>query len=313
MAAASLGDFPLSVAAGMYLGRASRGLGQYRRAADVLQEVVASLVGERARDYLGLPVLPAVFARSQLVLALADLGDFDEAERFIKEAIEIAESTRHPDTLLWAYTGAGFARLVRGHVASATSALKHAFELCQTADMPAYAPLVSSPLGLAYAMGGRVPEGLTMVEQAVEQTESKRQVALLPWTLLRLGEARLLADKAGSAGEAASRALALFREHKERGGEAYALGLQAEIAARNDEVQRAEALFNEVDALVESLGMRPLAARCRLDLGLLLAARGRHADSRSDLFASAEAFRHMGMEYWSIAVQKALAGFDSRK
>jgi len=65
----------------MYLGRASAGLGQYRLAADVLREIAESLSGERTGDYLGLPVLPAVFARSQLGLALAALGEVDAAER----------------------------------------------------------------------------------------------------------------------------------------------------------------------------------------------------------------------------------------
>ncbi len=251
----------------MYLGRACAGLGQYRRAAEVLREVAESLTGERSRDYLGLPVLPAVFARSHLVLALAELGEFEEAERFIEEALEIAESTRHPDTLLWAYAGAGMARLVRGQVASATGALERALELCRTADMPVYIPLVGSPLGLAYAMGGRVPEGLALAEQAVEQAEARRQVALLAWTLLRLGEVRLLAQHTEPAGDAASRALALFREHKERGGEAYALRLLGRVAHSQGE-PGAETLFAQASALAEGLAMRPLAALCQSGPGI---------------------------------------------
>jgi class 3 adenylate cyclase/tetratricopeptide (TPR) repeat protein len=267
--AKSLGDFPLSVAAGMYLGRASAGLGQYQRAADVFREVAESLSGARNYDYLGLPVLPAVFARSQLVLALAELGEFDEAERFITEAIEMAESTRHPDTLLWAYVGAGRARLVHGDLPPATSALEHALELCRTADIPVYFPLINSPLGLAYAMGGRVPEGLVLVEQAVEQTESKRQAALLAWSLLRLGEVRLLADQPSAAAAAASRALALFREHKDQGGEAYALRSSGEVEGRHGNPGRATLLAQQAHSLAQNLGMKPLAARCQLLLATL--------------------------------------------
>jgi tetratricopeptide (TPR) repeat protein len=283
----------------MYLGRASAGLGQYRRAADVLHEVAASLAGERLHDYLGLPVLPAVFARSQLVLALAELGEFEEAERYISEVIEIAESTRHPDTLLWAHAGAGFARLVRGHVASATSALEHALDLCRTADMPVYVPLVGSPLGLAYAMGGRVPEGLVLVEQAVEQAESRRQVALLAWTLLRLGEVRLLADQASAAADAASRALALFREHKERSGEAYALRLLGEVEGRRGDAGGAKLLVVQGYSLAQDLGMKPLAARCQLWLGLLRTPGGPGPDAATHLAASAQALGKLGMDYWA--------------
>jgi len=297
--AKSLEDFPLSVAAGMYLGRASAGLGDYRRAADVLREIAKSLSGERTNDYLDLPVLPAVFARSHLVLALAELGEFDEAERFIKEAIAIAERTRHPDTLLWAHAGAGLARLVRGHVASATSALEHALELCRTADMPAYAPLVSSPLGLAYAMGGRVQEGLTLVEQAVEQTESKRQAALLPWTLLRLGEVRLLADQLPAAAEAVSRALALFREHKEQGGEAYALRLLGEAEGRLGDADQARLLVVQAFGLAKNLAMRPLVARCQLWLAMQQTRRELDADAATHLAASTQTLNKLGMEHWA--------------
>ncbi len=295
----SLGDFPLSVAAGMYLGRAHAGLGEYRRAATVLHEVAASLTGERVHDYLGLPLLPAVFARSHLVLALAELGEFDEAERLIKEAIEIAEGTRHPDTLLWAYTGAGIARLVRGHVATATSALEHALELCRTADMPVYVPLVGSPLGLAYAMGGRVAEGLALAKQAVERAEARRQIALLAWTLLRLGEVKLFADQTSAAAETASRALALFREHKERGGEAYTFRLLGEIEQRRGDVERARALMTQAFSLAQELRMRPLAARSQQTLGVLGTTGGVQPDGVVHLEKSTQAFHSMGMEYWA--------------
>ena len=145
--AKALGDFPLGVAAGMSLGRAHAGLGAYRRAADVLGEVATSLSGERTRDYLGLPVLPAVFARSHLVMALAELGEFGAAERHLSEAIEIAEATRHPDTLLWAHTSSGAMYLVRGQVEPATVALERALNLCRIADMPVYVPLEIAALG----------------------------------------------------------------------------------------------------------------------------------------------------------------------
>jgi len=295
----SLGDFPLSVAAGMYLGRASAGLGQYRRAADVLREVAESLGGERIHEYLGLPVLPAVFARSHLVLALAELGEFDEAERFIKEAIEIAERTRHPETLLWAHVGAGLARLVRGQLAPATRALEHALELYRAADIPVYFPLVSSPLGLVYAMGGRVPEGLVLVEQAVERTESRRQAALLAWTLLRLGEVRLLADQPSAAADAGSRALALFREHKERGGEAYTLRLLGEVEGRRGDPERARPLIVQGYTLAQELGMKPLAARCQLLLGMLRTPGEPGPDVATRLAASARALNSLGMEHWA--------------
>jgi DNA-binding NtrC family response regulator/tetratricopeptide (TPR) repeat protein len=306
--AEAVGDFPLGVAAGMYLGRAHAGLGEYRRAALVLHEVAASLTGERVHDYLGLPVLPAVFARSQLVLALAELGEFDAAERFITEAIEIAEGARHPDTLLWAHTSAGVARLVRGQLAPATSALERAQEILRAADIPVYVPLISSPLGLAYAMGGRVAEGLALAEQAVQTTERRRQVALLPWTLLRLGEVRMIAGQLPEAQDAATRALGLFREHKERGGEAYALRLLGEVERHRDGTREAERLIAEAHRLGEDLGMRPLAARCQLWLGIQGGPSAEGPDQAAHLAAATRAFNDLGMEHWAAVAGRAGTG-----
>lgn len=303
--AKALGDFPLGVAAGMYLGRAAAGLGEYRRAVEVLREIAESLSGERTYDYLGLPVLPAVFARSHLVLALAELGEFDEMERWIKEAIEIAESTRHPETLLWAYVASGTARLGRGQLGPATSALEHALELYRAADIPVYFPLVNSPLGLAYAMGGRIPEGLALVEQAVERTESRRQAALLAWTLLRLGEVRVLANQPLAAAEAASRALDLFREHKERGGEAHALRLLGEIEAWRRDVGGAKAFIVQAYRLAQERGMKALAARCQLLLGMLRPPGELPSDATAHLVASTQALSSLGMDHWARLAEQA--------
>src|SRR5262249_33779958 len=155
------------------------------------------------------------------------------------------------DTLLWAYTSAGVARLTRGRLEPATTALERAQSIYRAADIPVYFPLIHSPLGLAYAMAGRIAEGLVLVEQAVEKTESRRQVALLPWTLLRLGEVRLLADQLLGAADAASRALALFEQHKEQGGEAYALRLLGEVEGRGGNAERAEPLVTQACSIAQ--------------------------------------------------------------
>ena len=187
--------------------------------------------------------------------------------------------------------------IVRGQLVPATNALEHALEIYRAADIPVYFPLVSSPLGLAYAMAGRVPEGLVLVEQAVEQTESRRQAALLAWTLLRLGEVRLLADQPTAAADAALRALALFREHTERGGEAYALRLLGAAEQDLGDTARAEAFVAKGLALSVNLGMKPLAARCQVGLAMLQDSGT--STGAADLGAYAQALTDLGMEYWA--------------
>ncbi|HET8530364.1 MAG TPA: sigma 54-interacting transcriptional regulator, partial [Methylomirabilota bacterium] len=71
-----LNDVEMGIAAEQFVGRSLHAQGRYREAADLFRRLVGSLPGERATDNLGLPVPPAVFARSHIVWCLAELGEF---------------------------------------------------------------------------------------------------------------------------------------------------------------------------------------------------------------------------------------------
>src|SRR5262249_27737346 len=137
--------------------------------------------------------------------------------------------------------------------------------------------------------------------------EAGGQAAVLAWTLLGVGEVRLLAGE--PAAEPGSRALTLFRAHQERGGEAYALRLLGEVEARRGDASPASALFEKSERLAHELGMKPLAARC----GLLLAMRPRPGESlrvdvSSRLAASVATLEALGMEHWTKHVEPARNG-----
>src|SRR5207249_1900797 len=112
--------------------------GNFLQAIETLEGVVAALAGEHTRDHLGLPTLPSVFARSHLVECLVEVGRLADSARYADEAVALAETTNLPDTLLWAYHGAGVHHLARGEVEAAASAFERAYGLCRTYDMPVY-------------------------------------------------------------------------------------------------------------------------------------------------------------------------------
>ena len=89
----------------------------------------------------------------------------------------------------------------------------------------------------------------------------------------RLSEAYLLAGQIAKASTLAGHALALSRDRKERGYQAWALRLRGEIASQSDppEIESAEAHYRQALALADELGMRPLQAHCHLGLGTLYA------------------------------------------
>ena len=115
-----------------------------------------------------------------------------------------------------------------------------------------------------------------------------------------LGEACLGAGQLDEASRLAAEAVALARERGERGDEGWALHLAAEIAARRDppDVAEATVAYRKALAIAEALEMRPLAARCHLGLGALLGSAGGVREARTQLARASELFAALGIARW---------------
>jgi tetratricopeptide (TPR) repeat protein len=295
---AALGDLALDTAVGMYRGRALVALGQFGGAAATLAPIVAGLSGERARQRLGLPVLPSVFARSHLVSALLEQGRFDEAARHAREALDIAEAVEHPDTLFWAWQTVGLVPLARGMPEAALAPLEQAVGVCRAHELPIYEPFAASAAAWARALLGEAPAAVKALRPIVEQARRRRQVLSLGQYLVRLGEAALLAGEPAEARACAEEAVALARRHGMRGTEAYALRLRAECTPDGDDT--------DAFHLARALDMPPLQARCLLDLGLRAATRGERDEARRRLQEACDRLRALGMAWWLARAEAAL-------
>jgi DNA-binding NtrC family response regulator/tetratricopeptide (TPR) repeat protein len=297
--AEELGDIALRTTTDMYVGRAHLHLGEFPRAIEIFGDIVATLTGDLAHEHLGSPVLPSVFARAHLVEALSAIGSFGEAVRWSDEATSLAESANHPHTRFWADRATGLRRLERGEVERATEALEQAHALCRTHDMPTYIPRISAELALAWALGDRdrVGDAVAMAQHAVEAAGARNQAATYAAALLLLGEVSLLAGQLDAATAAAASALELFRGRRERGNEARTLGLLGNIAARQTPADwtGAEAHLRSACTLAEQLGMRPLAARCRLALGRVLRQTARPGPAAEEYRIACASFGAMAM------------------
>jgi class 3 adenylate cyclase/tetratricopeptide (TPR) repeat protein len=290
-----LDDVPLRIVTSMYTGRAYLRLGEFSRAIEIFEGIVATLTGALAQDHLGLPVLPAVFARSLLVEALAAVGRFEEGARHAHEAVELAETTDHPDTRFWAYHGLGVHHLERGELGPAAEALERGYVLCQAYGMPTHIPRITSELGRARALEGRTGDAIPMLQRAAEEAARRRQAVSYPNVLLHLGEVWLLAGRLTEAADAAASALGLFRRQRERGHEASALRLLGDIAGQigSDD---AEGSYDAARALARELGMRPLAARCEAGLALLFRRRGQSERAIAAFQLACREFGELGMQ-----------------
>jgi DNA-binding NtrC family response regulator/tetratricopeptide (TPR) repeat protein/class 3 adenylate cyclase len=307
--AEQLDDFPMKVAASQYLGRSHYSSGNFLKAMEILEPLVASLTGERAREFLGLGVLPAVFSRTYLVMSLAAIGRFADGHRVGEEALDLARSTNHPDTMLWAFRGLGQFYLEQGEAERAVNLLESALALCRANDLPVYIPPVTSALGFAYALAGRVKEALPLLEHAAQEEVTRQQVINHAPVLLRLAGAYLVADRTEDAATAAARGLDVAKRWGDRAQEAHALRILGEISMRRGAADHGQAttLYSQALSLAERLAMRPLSARIHLDLGQLHLRAGESEKARESLTTAATHFRDMGMASWLFRTEAELS------
>jgi tetratricopeptide (TPR) repeat protein len=307
--AMTLEDIGLTVAVQHYLGGVYRSLGDYRQAVESFQKNVTCLQGALRQERLGLPGLASVFARSHLVVSLAECGAFVEGWAPAAEGAQLAEAADHPYSRVMASWAMGFRALRQGDLGQAIPVLERGLEIAQGAYLRLLVPFVTAPLGAAYALAGRTSEALPLLEQAVEQAVAMRYMWDHALRTVWLSEAYLLAGRLNEAGTQAQHALEFCRAHQERGHAAYALRLLGEVAAQRQppEVAQATAHYQQALTLAEELGMRPLVAHCHLGLGTLYRQVRRAQPARVALGTAMALYRAMGMTFWLPRAEVALA------
>jgi tetratricopeptide (TPR) repeat protein len=168
---------------------------------------------------------------------------------------------------------------------------------------------MAAPLGAAYTLARRVADAMPLLTQAMVQTTAIGRADVQDICRLSLGEAQVQAGHLEEAYTLAEQALALAREHQERGNQAYALRLLGDIAARREpaESTQAETSYRQAIALAEELGMRPFQAHCHRGLGTLYTKVGQREQARAVLSTAIALYRSMDMTFWLPQAEAALA------
>jgi tetratricopeptide (TPR) repeat protein len=148
-----------------------------------------------------------------------------------------------------------------------------------------------------------------LLTRAMEQSTAMDIVVFRALCILSLGEVQLQAGRLAEAHTLAERALALAREHQERGNQAYALRLLGDVALQREPPERdqAEGRYRQALTLAEELGMRPLQAHCHHGLGTLYAKHGQREQARAELSAAIGLYRGMDMTFWLPQAEATLA------
>jgi len=294
--ATSLDDHALEAVATATLSLAHYASGQLRSAVAAGKRTVP--LGDPAHSLpFGIVVPPAVYGRSIAALALADLGEFAEGRCLAAEALDIATTLDHPHSVIFASIGVGTVALRRGEAEEALAILEHALALWRTADLPAVLVEFAGPLASAYAATGRAGDAIALIEESVALAMALRQRFGHVVRTGGLAEAYLAAGRVEDAVPMAQLYVEIARSARLRSTEAWGLHLLAEVEMHREaaDAEAATATLAAGLALAEELGMRPLAARCRLTEAALAVARDRPEDARNAATLALEQFRALDM------------------
>jgi tetratricopeptide (TPR) repeat protein len=307
--ATSQGDVGVQVVATAYLSLSYQTLGDLPRAIGYARRNIERLQAPEARGRFGMAILPAVYSRTALVRALADVGEFAEGASVGLEALRIAEEADHAYSLHFACLGLGVLYLRQGESGRAVAMLERAHELCRVADAPAMLAHVAGFLGLGYALGGRVADALALLERAQAHAATIFPGSTLGHgvRLASLAEAHLSGGNPDRAGRIGREALEHFERLRALGYQAWALRLLGAVAARTGAPGDAEALYRQASALAERLGMRPLVGQCLLELGSVHHDAGRDEAARLAFASAVDVFSSMDTPFWKARAERQAA------
>lgn len=297
----TLDDVPLQIAGQYYRVWLGALTGDHRGNEKLCRELLNALSGDLSLTRLGLVAYPSVVSHAFLARALAELGELSKGGELGHEAIRLAEEFDHSFSLIWACLNLGHLERVRGDFKKAEKLVEHAAALSQEWNMAYLTPITLATLGSVYVASGRIEDGVSSLERALDGYASSGIGYMLALSLVYLGEAKLFAGELEQAWDVGNRAVALAHERNESGHEAWAHRLLGDIASHNNrmDLATAETCYAKSAALALTLGMRPLLAHCHLGRGKVRRRAGNRRASSQDLTAAINFFDQMGSQFWS--------------
>ncbi|MGH7267417.1 MAG: AAA family ATPase [Candidatus Rokuibacteriota bacterium] len=299
--AGRLGDVRLRIPTMSYLEQAHYYRAEYERVVELATDALAVLPADWVYEHFGMIAPASVYARSWLVMSLAELGRFGEGIEHGAEAIRLAGATQHAYTIGLAHRAAGTLHLLKGDWATARTLLDHGIAVLRAGNVAlSLAPTLASS-AWALAQLGEASEALSRLregEQAAERLAVRGRVQLRGWDYHALARAGLVLGALDEARRLGDRAVEL--RPSQPGAAAHALHLLGDLATHPDGfgAERGEAYYRQALALAESHGMRPLVAHCHLGLGKLYRRTCDQAKAEENLATATTMYREMDMGFW---------------
>ena len=305
--AESTGDFPVLITSTFHLGIPLLYIGEYQRQVKLHREIAHKLSGDAAFERYGLAALPSVLSRAYLSWGLAELGEFEEAEKWGQEGIEIANQGKNLFSATWIHACLGTVYLLHGRPDLAIRTLEQALALCRDADVLAAFSFIAASLGHMHCLLGHPDAALPILEEAVKPHKMNLSAVPSIYPLTALAEAYHLKGQTEKAIHNLKEALNIFHQKGERGFGAWALYYMAKIQSQeeSEQVQQSINSYRRVKEQAAELGMRPLLAHCHMGHGQVYIKKGKTSEARSELSAAMDLYRFMGMSLWMPQVESA--------
>ena len=310
--AEKLDDQRLIIPARIYLGQAHLWRGELAQALAELGRDIGWINGALRHERLGTTGASSVACLGFLASASVFVGRFDDAERFSRDAVAIAEEVGRPYDLVFAGMFRGWVLCHCGRVEEGLRALEPAHRLCEAMDIRFFGPVIAMGLGFAYVESGWADQGAELLSAAMATHHANAQPYNEAWTALLLGFARLHQGDAPAAAALGAQALDMARHHHYGVVDAIALRLlgAAESRLPHPSATVAERYFEAALARAASLGLEPQIAHCHFDRAMYFRRAQRRLESRHELGEALEIYTRLGAEGWRHKAAAAMRSDD---
>jgi predicted ATPase len=287
--AETLGDEGLLLGAQQVTGAVAMFVGDYMRAREYLERVLATYDIDRHRDLGYYQDDPGVSAYSFLCLVLWNLGYAEQAVAAQEQAVALARALDRPYGEGFACNFSGSLRQMLWQVDACRAYGERTVEIGQWGPYPAWEAKGHIDRGWALAHQGQGDIGIAEMIYGLEMWRATGALVSMPYYRVRLAEAYL---NNGRPQEGLAALEAIPDELEEIWWLPEQLRIHAELllaladkddAAKSDATSRAEELLRQALAEAERQGSLALSLRAATSLVRLLHHQGRDADVRARL------------------------------
>lgn len=245
-------------------------------------------------------------------MACAWLGEFDEAERSAKKAMDLAQTSERPYDFIAANYGQGVVRMMQGHLEEAEAVFNEALSVSRESEVRIFVPLALSALGNLYVQQGEPEQARDLLLQAKQEAES------LGHETSKVAVPAYLASAYGQLGDV-QHALTLVRacqagarQKGYSGIEALAVLTEANILVSQGGSMAEEAweCLRRAVEITTRLEAQPLLGAAMGVRARLLAAVGRTAEAENELVQAVALFARTKMTVHLERAKAALSKFS---